>query len=112
MAKDPDKYVHEVQREKNLGIVCLPSNSHAATSNFYVDRSRLRTHQVDEWNPVPFGSLESGHVVKTETDSIMDNARRAAGEMGVRGSFKNETDKPRNCWDNLNPITRKRGDDV
>lgn len=105
---NPNDQVHDTYRPKNMGLVDMPSNSKAATSNFYVDRSRLRTRDREEWVPSAKGEK---YVKHTDTASLMDNARRAAGEMGVRGSFRNETDKDPYCWKTRNTIVRDRGDD-
>lgn len=104
---NPNDKVHDTCRPKNMGLVDMPSNSKAATSEFYVDRSRLRTREVTEWPSEPSGKV----IVRTKTSSIMDNARRASGEMGVHGSFRNETDKDPQCWEMRNPIVRDRGDE-
>lgn len=100
--------VHDTYRPKNMGLVDMPSNSKAATSDFYVDRSRLRTREREEYVPTPKGG---DFVKRTEIASLMDNARRASGEMGVRGSFRNETDKDPRCWEPCNTIVRDRGDE-
>jgi hypothetical protein len=98
----------------------LPVNTHSATDNFFVDRSRLRTTDrldyVPSENPMKMGK----YVKRVETASIMDNVRMSVGDIRACGSFENRTESERredtgDCcaptsW-GRNPITRRRGDD-
>jgi hypothetical protein len=113
MAHDPSDCIHDTFREKNFGAVSAPSNSRSATSNFYVDRSRLRSRSREEYVPSPSPNKSGKFVTRAEQCSIMDNARRAAGEMGSYSSFANEGARTHDFdWHyTQNPITKRRGDD-
>jgi hypothetical protein len=110
-------------RKRDLGNGVEASvNSHAGTGNYYVDRSRLRTREVTEYVPNANPGKEGKYATKTETASIMDNARQAAGAMRMKSSFANRDGNDRNYGDECcapspwwggaqNPLNRRRGDE-
>lgn len=119
MAQDPTDRVHDEFRMKDVGGVQAPFNSKCATSNFYVDRSRLRVDHCEEYIPGKTPNDMGRFVRKDRTASIMDNARDAAGGMGARSSFQNvhEPKEKSNHFSTPfgyagnNPLTKLRGDE-
>lgn len=118
MSKDPSDMVSDVFRPRDAGDVEVPMNSKSATSDFYVDRSRIGTHE--EWEPSK-NPMKPGRIVQVK-DSIMDNARASIGAMGAKGSFADRgklADKPvrsNGCGvpcgaSSRNPLTKRRGDE-
>lgn len=98
----------------------IPVNTHRATDDYFVDRSRLRTREVTEDVPGKPGK-EGKYVTHTETASIMDNARQAAGAMRMRSSNMNRDEDGSKSPDmnecctpyyrSRNPLERQRGDE-
>lgn len=99
----------------------VPVNTHSATDNFFVDRSRLRTREVTEYVPSDNPGKEGKYVKRTEIASILDNARTAAGAMRMRSSFANRDGNEKNFGDDCcapypyygssNPLNKPRGDE-
>jgi hypothetical protein len=84
-AKDPNCCVHDNFREKDMGVVSLPANSKPATSNFYVDRSRLGVH--DEYDPQVKNEWGGRGKWGPAPNRIVDNAREMQMAGGARSSF-------------------------
>ena len=86
--RDPSDCVHDEFRERNAGVVDVPMNSKRSTSNFYLDRSTLGTH--DEYRPdpkSPFGGkyvTEQNHIKQMARDSMGDLKRSPASREGTR----------------------------
>ena len=94
---DPSDYVRGTFRQKDAGVGTMSSNSHSATGDFFVDRSRLGDRlEWDHEAPNEWGGKGKEVVVK---NSIMQNVRRAMGDIGVCSSNKrhDEPDVPVNA---------------
>jgi len=98
----------------------IPVNTHSATDNFFVDRSRLRTKDCVDYVPSENPMKMGKYVKRVETASIMDNVRASVGDIRAVGSFENRKEGERqsdlgDCCAPMsygrNPITRRRGDD-
>lgn len=98
------------------GDVPIEVNSHSTTSDRYVDRSRIGTHE--EWQQSE-NPMKMGRIVQVQ-DSIEDNARAGADAMKHRSSFR-DLNKPEQRRGNEvcsspfyggfgGPLTTKRGD--
>lgn len=106
----------EMFRKRDFGDVEVEVNSHSMTGDFFVDRSRIGTHEEWQSNPNP---NKPGKIVQVQ-DSVMDSARRGADAMRHRSSFRDESVPKRDgnfgcvpcgygCSDG--PLTARRGDD-
>jgi len=82
---DPSDYVlGKLFRRKDAGVGTMSSNSHSATDDFHIDRSRLGERlQYDPEVPNEWGGHGKDVLVK---NSIMQNARRAMGDIGACSS--------------------------
>lgn len=87
MPQDPSDCVHDEYREKDLGVISMPSNSKPATSNFYVDRSRLGVH--DEYDPDVKNEWGGKGKFVLKPNRIVDNARSAVPGSTTGSSFRN-----------------------
>jgi len=102
-----------VFRKRDFGDVEVDVNSRSMTSDRYVDRSRIGTH--DEYQPNS-NPMKPGRVVQVQ-DSLMDAARRGCDAMKHRSVFRDESE-PRNDGGNMcspdwyggGPLQRRRGD--
>ena len=118
---NPSEKTGGVFRTKSGGKVEISSNSHSATSSFFVDRARLGTHpEWDENEPNEWGG--KGKSVE-RSNSIMDNVRGAMGGIGYKSSYRSvhEPAEP-TCTEGpccaptpfgryaKNPLTRLKGD--
>lgn len=120
---DPGDKAHDEFRRCDAGNgVSIPVNSKAGTSNFYVDRDRLRRTNVTDYVPASKPGTDGKFVNRVETASIMDNARDAAGRGCAKSSFEClDEKKPSRDYNyavpsspyygNQNPLTRRRGDE-
>jgi hypothetical protein len=119
---NPSNRVTDVFRRKNYGKVDAPANSKAATSDFFIDRSRLGTHE--EYDPSVANEWGGTGRYIQKPNSIMDNVRGAMGGIGYKSSYRSvhepaeptSTEGPGCCStpfgrDAKNPLTRLRGDD-
>lgn len=86
MSDNPNDFVHDKYRSKNFGVVDMPSNSKPATSNFFVDRSRLGFH--DEYDPEVKNDWGGRGKYVPVANRIVDNARDSQMMMGAKSSFK------------------------
>ncbi len=109
--RHPSEDTGGVFRPKSGGKVQISSNSHPATDNFHIDRSRLGTHEdydpevKNEWG-------ENGKFVE-KPNSIMDNVRSTMGGIGRLGSYKsihNPVCPSPYTRAGRNPLTTRRGD--
>jgi hypothetical protein len=102
---DPsDRVLGQNQRSVNGGVVSIPVNSHCATGNFYVDRSRVSQVDKTDWT-------EGNYREYQEPASIMDNARQSMGEMSACSSFQDRTHKARRARDERKERLMNRGDE-
>ena len=104
-----------VFRKRDFGDVEVDVNSRSMTSDRYVDRSRLDSHEEYRANENP---MKPGRIVEVQ-NSLMDNARTGMDAMKHRSSFRNQATPRIGDGGNLSapwsrdegPATRKRGDD-
>jgi hypothetical protein len=114
---EPSEKVHDVFRRRSGGKVDIATNSKSATSDFFIDRSRLGTHEeYDPAEPNDWGG--TGKFVPTPND-IRLNAIGAMGDLRAKSSYRS-VDSPSDntgtgpcCipsgWPNaVNPMYRKR----
>jgi hypothetical protein len=83
---DPSDYVRGTFRQKDAGVGTMSSNSHSATGDFFIDRARLGDRlEWDHEAPNEWGGMGKEVLVK---NSIMQNVRRAMGDIGACSSNK------------------------
>lgn len=98
------------------GDVAIEVNSHSMTSDRYVDRGRIGTHEEWRWSDDP---RKPGRTVQVQ-ESLEDNARAGADAMKHRSSLRdlNKPEQSRGgevCCSPFysgcgGPLTTKRGD--
>jgi len=115
---DPSEKVCGVFRRRNGGKTEMSTNSHSATSNFFVDRSRLGTH--DEYDPDVKNDWGGMGKFVPKPNDIRLNAVSAMGDLRAKSSYRsvdaltNDTGTgpcciPPSCPPNgMNPMYRKR----
>ena len=117
----PSERVVDGFRSKNYGKVDMPANSkRVADSSFFIDQSRLGTHE--EYDPEAKNDWGGTGKFVEKPNSIMDNVRSTMGGIGCLGSYKSvhEPVMPTNLnepccpsmptWAGRNPLTTRRGE--
>ncbi len=88
---DPSDYVlGKLFRRKDAGVGTMSSNSHAATGDFFVDRSQLGVHE--EYDPDVKNDWGGTGKYVEKPNSIMHNVRRSMGDIGACSSNKRRVD--------------------
>ena len=100
---DPSDMVHDTYRNRNAGVVDVPMNTKRSTSNFYLNRSTLGTHEV--WDPTlgKFGG------VRVEQNHIKQHARETMGELKHCSSSKEGNELYDPSRRGFREVTRKHG---
>lgn len=106
--------MRDMFRKRDFGGIEVEANSHSMTSDFYVDTSRIGTHE--QWEPST-NPGKPGRVVQVR-DSLMDSARRGCDALKHRSSLRDESavrdiSNGPCCFydDGRGPLTKRRGDD-
>lgn len=82
----PSNRVHDKFRERNAGLIDIPTNSKRAFDQFHVSRERLGSHEeYDATVPNDWGG--TGKYVEKPND-IRRNAIGAMGDICAKSSFK------------------------
>lgn len=106
-------------RTVERGDIKIQTNSRAQTSDRFVDRSRLKTRQTEEYVPSTTAGKPGKFVAKTLTASICDNSRQQCDSMGHVSAYRDESLPPNSgnegCYaspyyDDSGPLTKRRGD--
>ena len=104
-SKDPsDRVFGRNMRPVNAGAATIPVNSHHATGNFYVDRSRISPVDKSDWTGENYREYQ-------EPASIMDNVRQSMGDLKACSSFKDQSYAARQARNERKERLINRGDD-
>lgn len=101
-----DRVLGQGMRPVNAGVTSIPVNSHHATGDFYVDRSRIAVEDKCDWN-APGGEYRQYQ----EPKSIMNNARASMGGLTATSSFHDESNEGRRVRAERMARIIDRGDD-
>jgi hypothetical protein len=106
-------------RTVERGDVEFETNARSQTSDRFVDRSRLKTRQTEEYVPSATPGKPGKYVARTLTASIEDNSRQECDSMGHVSAFRDDSVPansgnsgccPSPFYDDSGPLTKRRGD--